>query len=185
MEEKYTTCRVKHRDYVPYGYIAIEFCDVKFMGKNSKKYEREWYAIEFKKLRQREKEIEDINEEVKAITKEIEISLDSKNNIEKEIKKMRKKLSFFARLFNSDTEEIKDKKNVLKLLIYSIDCKINKYNELIVLKNNLDQDKFYSQSEIMVKIERYLIDNGFRIINSSQSGGECKTQTDIWQKEYY
>ena len=57
-------------------------------------------------------------------------------------------------------------------------------NQLIDLKNNLDEDKFYSQSETMYKIERYLEDNGFRIINSSQSGGECVTKTDIWQKEY-
>ena len=41
MEEKYTTCRVKHRDYVPYGYIAIEFCRVEFTGKDWKKYEKE------------------------------------------------------------------------------------------------------------------------------------------------
>lgn len=185
MEEKYTTCRVEHRDYVPYGYIAIEFCNVKFMGKDKRKYEKEWNNIEFKKLNQREEEIKEINEKLKTINEEIKTLLDLENNIEEEIKEMRKKLSIFARLFKGDTEEIKDKKNVLKLLIYAIDCKINKYNELIALKNNLDEDKFYSQSELMCKIERYLEDNGFRIINSNQSGGECKTQTDIWQKEYY
>lgn len=184
MEEKYTTCRVEHRDYVPYDYIAVEFCHVKFMGKDSKKYEKEWNNIEFEKYHQREKEIEDIDKELKTITKKIKMLLELTNDIEKEIKKMRKKISFFRRLFKS-TEEIKNKEKKIEILTNSIGYNIIQYSELIDLKNNLDEDKFYSQSEIMYKIERYLEDNGFRIINSSQSGGKCKTQTDIWQKEHY
>lgn len=98
---------------------------------------------------------------------------------------MRKKLPILTKIFKGNTEEIKDKKKYLETLLNTIDCNVNKYNELIDCKNFLNEDKFYDQYEIMVKIEKYLNDNGFRMINSSQSGGECVTKTDIWQKEYY
>ena len=184
MEEKYTTCRVEHRDYVPYGYIAVEFCHVEFTGKDWKKYEKEWNNIKFKKLHETEKEIKYIDEELETITKEIEILSNAETAFKKEIRGIRKKLPILTRIFKGNTEEIKYKKKVLETLQNTMNCKIIKYNELVDYKNILNKDKFYEQDEIMYKIKKYLKNNGFRIINSSQSGGECVTKTDIWQKEY-
>ena len=31
-----TTVKMKYRTYVPYGWIAVEFCDLKFFGENEK-----------------------------------------------------------------------------------------------------------------------------------------------------
>ena len=182
--KEYTTCRVKHRDYVPDDYIAIEFCDVEFIGKNAKKYEYELNDIIFEKCRKRKKEIKNIDETLDSIDKKIKLVSESIIEKNKEIKEMRKKLPIFDRLFKNDTEEIKYKKKVLETLIYYMETEINEYNELVDLKNNLEKDKFYSQFEEVYKTETYLKNNGFRIISSSQSGGKCKTQIDIWQKEY-
>lgn len=184
MSREYTTCKVKHRDYVPYGWIAIEFCEVDFMGKDAKLYENEWHEIKFAKYDKREKEIKEIEEELKSIKKAAEDIAKQEIRLEYEIRNLRKKLPIFKRLFKGDTEEIKDKKAELEKIINTKNCKIKNYYVLTELKKDLDEDKFYSQSELMRKIERYLKDKGFRIINSSQSGGECKEQIDIWQKEY-
>lgn len=184
MSKEYTTCRVEHRDYVPYDYIAIEFCEVEFIGKNARQYENEWHNIKFAKCRKREKEIKNIDTTLQIITKELEFVLNLQSELKEEIKSLRKKLSIFRRLFKGDTGEILIKKEKLEQLISTENHRIDKYNKLINLKNDLDEDKFYSQYELMRKIERYLENKGFRIINSSQSGGECKEQIDIWQKEY-
>lgn len=184
MSIEYTTCKVEHRDYVPYGWIAVEFCHVDFMGKHAKLYENEWHDIEFEKYRKREKEIKEIEEELKSIEKADENIAKQQISLEYEIRNLRKKLPIFKRLFKGDTEEIKDKKAELEKLMNTKNYKIKGYFVLTKLKKELDEDRFYSQSELMRKIERYLKDKGFRIINSSQSGGECKEQIDIWQKEY-
>ena len=106
MNIEHTTCRIEHRDYVPYGWIAIEFCDVEFMGKNAKQYEREWHDIEFVKLRKREKEIENIDSTLQIIAEELEFVLNLQSELKKEIKNLRKKLSILKRLFKGNTGEI-------------------------------------------------------------------------------
>ena len=178
---EYTTCRVEHRDYIPYGWIATKFCNVDFTGKYSNEYKSELHDIVFEKYHKREKEIKDINEKINTINKKIKNLSEEIMRANKEIKEMHKKLSIFDRLFKNNTKEIKYKK---KLLMYCIMIKINEYNTLVDSKSNLEKDRFYSQFEKMYKTEEYLKDNGFRMISSSQSGGECVTKTDIWQKEY-
>ena len=54
-----TTAIVKHRDRVPYGWIAIKFCDVEFLGPLEDELNNKWHDIEFKKYRQNKEKIEE------------------------------------------------------------------------------------------------------------------------------
>lgn len=41
-----TTAIVKHRDRVPYGWIAIKFCSVEFLGPLARELDNKWHDIE-------------------------------------------------------------------------------------------------------------------------------------------
>lgn len=47
----------------------------------------------------------------------------------------------------------------------------------------LEKDKFFDAYTAHKKIKRLLIENSFVLTNSSSSGGECSTKTDIWTLE--
>lgn len=181
MNKKHTTCRV---DYVLSDWIATGYCDLYFSGENAEKYKEEWHNIEFKKYDEREKEIEEIDKELESLEKNLKEIDEQFHYIGNKILNMRKQLPFLKRLFKKDTEEIEEEKKIFCLLYNEQKSKTLKYNDLISYKETLEDDKFYSATETLVKAEKYLKKNGFRIINSSQSGSECETQIDIWEKEH-
>ena len=75
---------MKYRTYVPYGWIAVEFCDLKFFGENEKIYERAWHKIKFAKYNEKEKQISVYKEKIKNIDNKIK-------EIENKIKNIRSK----------------------------------------------------------------------------------------------
>lgn len=155
-----TTAKVKHRDYVPWGWIAIEFCDVKFFGERAKELEEKWREIEFSKYRMQ-----------RPIVDECELK---KSVLQEEIEELRKKLKVSKKWYRPwYTKEEKQ-------FISSINKKTNDIvtldGEIAVAKDNM----FYDASVLRRKAEKFLERNGFVLTSSTAAGNECVTYTDIW-----
>ena len=158
-----TTCRVEHRDYVPYGWIAVEFCDVEFFGLMKDEYEKQWREVKYNKCHIYDAKIEELNEGLKNLTNQI-------HDLEVELKECRCWWKFW-----NTKEEVAIKNEWYKLNTKKpqIEAAIEKY----------ENDRFYDLSELMIKIEKLLNDNGFILKNSSSTGGGCSMTTDIWEKQ--
>ena len=155
-----TTAKVKHRDYVPWGWIAIEFCDVSFYGARAKELEEKWRNIEFSKYH-----------EQKPIVERCELE---KSVLQEEIKELQKKLKNSKKWYRPwYTKEEKqficfiDEKNKA---IWNLDEKIS------VAKDNM----CYEAATLKRKAEQFLKNNGFVLSNTTAAGNECVTYTDIW-----
>lgn len=156
-----TTAKVEYRDFVPYGYIAIEFCDISFYGDKYYELDNEWQTIKYKKLHEREKQIEDLNKNKVELNNNIKELQDKRNNT-------KCKFLFFK---TQKEKDLDDQIWKLSRNIYSIDLKIDKLNH----------DKFYSAIDLEAKAEIFLEDHGFILDSSTSHGDRCATTTDIWK----
>lgn len=156
-----TTAIVEHRDYVPYGWFAIEFCDVKFLGPNSDELDDQWHKIEYKKY-----------DEKKLLINEREVC---KDNLLKQIEKFKEKINrpWYRFWYNSEEKELIKKIEILEEEIAECDAEIEE----------LEDDKFYSATEKVRMAEEFLTEKGFVLHNHSSSGEECVTHKDIWYLE--
>ena len=155
-----TTAKVKHRDYVPWGWIAIEFCDVSFYGTRAKELEEKWRNVEFFKYH-----------EQKPIVEKCELE---KSVIEKEIEELQKKLNtskkWYRPWYTKEEKQFISSMDEKRKIIITLDEKIS------VAKDNM----FYEAATLKRKAERFLTDNGFVLTNTTATGNECVTYTDIW-----
>ena len=158
-----TTAKVEHRDYVPYGWIAIEFCRVNFFGARAEKMEEKWDAIK----RERYIKYTSLYEENE---KTIQDFRDQANIIRRNIKNSKP----FYRFWHTKTE--KDMLSKAKSLSTQAD-KLEKENEKISSK------RFFGVYECHRKIENLLIQNGFVLTSTSSSGDSCTIETEIWTLE--
>ena len=153
-----TTAIVKHRDRVPYGWIAIKFCDVEFLGPLEDELNNKWHDIEFKKYRQNKEKIEECE-----TTKKI---LDDKiKDFQKQINK-----PWYRFWYNSEEKEKLEKIRILEDDIMNCEIEIEELND-----NN-----FYEASEKLRLVKNFLTENGFVLHSTSAAGEECITHTDIW-----
>jgi hypothetical protein len=155
-----TTAKVEHRDYVPFGYIAIKFCNVSFSGDNAEKLDDEWHAIKFDKCQKIEEQVEVLNCKKNKLAQEMTELCNKRDNVNKV-------LLFFK---SQEEKDLDNKILEIDRKIFSIDQQIEKIND----------DKFYSATELVNKAERFLNEHGF-ILDSCSSYGECVTKTDIWK----
>jgi len=155
-----TTAKIKHRDYVPWGWIAIEFCDVEFYGARAKELEKEWHEIEFAKYHEQKPIAENYKTQKYQLEKEIK-------DIQKQLKESKKWYRFW---YN------KDEKN----LIHLINEKSTTIKNLEVKIESVESDMFYKASTLLRKVEHFLKNKGFVLTNTTAAGDECVTYTDIW-----
>lgn len=158
-----TTARVRHRDYVPYGWIAIEFCEVEFFGTRARQIEEEWKKI--------------CNERYNKYNNLVEALKFKKNKAQQEIDKLSGELKEskpWYRPWHNKTE---------KDIIKKIDELIENINGLDrSIKRNEDM-RFFAQSEKKRNLENLLKRSGFVLTNTAAAGDECVTYTDIWTSE--
>lgn len=156
-----TTAIVEYRDHVPYGWFAVEFCDVKFLGPNSDELDDMWHKIEYKKY-----------DEKKLLINERKVC---KDNLLKQIEKFRSQINkpWYRFWHNSEEREKLAKIRILEKEIMDCDAEIEE----------LEEDRFYSAIEKVAKAEVFLTEQGFILHSSSSSGDECVTHKDIWYRE--
>lgn len=166
MKEVKTTCVVKHRDYVPDGWIAIDFCEIYFSGHRSDDFEEQWRKIEYEKYDAMQEKIKPLELERLELKKQL-------TDITQQINIIKKKRSLFH-TYSKEIRQLYTEFEDAELKIKEVKHKIKK------LKNN----RFYKTRELIVKINDFLEEKGFHIISSSSKGGECSTEKDIWLLDY-
>ncbi len=153
-----TTAIVKHRDRVPYGWIAIKFCSVEFLGPLARELDNKWHDIEFKKYRQNKVKIEECQKQ--------------KQICENKIKDFQKQINrpWYRFWYNAEEKEKLAKIKILENDIMNCDAEIAE----------LEEDNFYDASEKLSMAKKFLTEHGFVLNSTSAAGDECITHTDIW-----
>ncbi len=161
----YTTiATIKYRDYVPHGWVATEFCDLEVMGVRDsivKSVDNEWHAVKFEKYDKIKEQIATL-EAQKVLLNAEAAELDAKYKSSKK----------WYRFANATEKSWKNSAAMKRSEIYKIDSQIQA----------LDNDKFFTASELKRKAHDLLVRHGFVLINTSSAGDECVTHTEVWHK---
>ena len=160
---KKTTAKVEHRDYVPRGWIAIEFCDVDFYGFRAEEMERKWLEIRSRRY----DEYNDVFEYNEAKIKSLRSSATT-------LREQAKKSKPFYRFWYNASE---------KNLLSTADNLSRQANELEQKNEEIGNNRFFGVYERHRKIEELLQQNGFVLIMTSSKGEECIVETEIWSLE--
>ena len=158
-----TTAKVEHRDHVPRGWIAIEFCNVNFYGFRAEEMEKKWRDIEYKRYveydslyKQNETKIKDLR--------------NTANSIYNHVRKTKPCYRFWYS--KAEKEVLSKAKN---LLIQA--------EELERKNQDIGKQRFFNTYESRRKIERLLQQHGFVLTQTSSRGEECVTKTEVWTLE--
>ena len=158
-----STAKFKYRDYVPYGWIAIEYCDVEFFGKDADKLSKEWHNIKFAKFDKKESEIIPLKVKLKEIR-------EANNYNEETLKSIKDSKKWYQRKKSVDEKNFLAKIAENNILIQDLTEKIDK----------LEKDRFYSVSELKRKAKNFLREKGFLMYDYASSGDECVDHTEMW-----
>lgn len=163
------TARIRHRDYIPWGWIALEFCNVDFYGPEADVLKKEYDAILCAHY-----------EKNKATLASLE---QDKENAENEIETIQQKISEIKASSPWwkfwDTEK-KEKIAEMRNEIVSLNKRIASLETSI---ENKKKKLFMSSLDKRYAAEKILRDNGFILTNTTSEGSECVTHTDIWSKQ--
>lgn len=172
-----TTATVTHRDSVPYGCLAYEFCDVEFSGYRSSEMIQKWRDITHKRFN----EYNSIYEENKINIQNLHNQL---NTIQTQIKTLinsKPTRPFYRFWYNKDEKEkvleinkslnelSKQKKELLSQI-----HKLEKQNEVVKAQRYFD---FY---ECYEEITFFLRQNGFVLTDVSYNRNRYVPDTDIF-----
>ena len=153
------TATVKHRDYVPYGWIALEFCSVDFAGPRANELGEAWRKIEYSKLHDAEAKIKELEGHIETF------------ELDKKILKTNAPKKPWYRFWKTKEDKKLDKK---------IDECDSRIHQLQLQIEKLDKEKFFDSYTLRRKVEKFLEEHGFYLHNTSSSGDECVTHTDIY-----
>ena len=158
-----TTAKVEHRDYVPWGWIAIEFCDVNFYGFRAEEMERKWSAIKNKRY-----------DKYDSLFKQNETQIKDWRNAASAIRNQVKRSKPFYRFWYNKTE---------KDLLATADKLSSQANKLEAENQEVKNKRFFGVYECHRKIEDLLQQNGFVLTHTSSGGEKCVTKTEVWTRE--
>ncbi len=160
---KKTTAKVTHRDYVPYNWIAIEFCDVEFYGFRAEEMKRKWDNIKSKRYytynslyEEQKAKIQNLRDKSEALYEQIKLSK-----------------PFYRFWYNKKEKEMLSEAYNLS----NQADKLEKENKKILDK------RLFNVYECHTEIEKLLQQNGFALTFTSSRGDECVTDTEIWTLE--
>ena len=154
--KKTTIAKVKYREYIPYGWSEIDFCDVKFTGSKKIEMSKAWTNIKHARY-------EKYNEIYEKNKLEIAELIKKANETYKLIKNSRP----FYRFWNNREETKK---------IAQADEMLQKANKLELENEKVGAKRFFTIDESRQKIRQLLTDSDFSLI--SVNVGE-----EIWSLE--
>ena len=158
-----TTAKVEHRDYVPWGWIAIEFCNVDFYGFRAKEMEKQWQDIEHQRyfkynslFEENETKIQDLRSKSSAI-----------------LNKVKESKPFYRFWYNKMEKQMISEANELS----------SQANKLEEENEEVGKKRFFGTYECHTKIEELLQQYGFVLTSVSSRGNECITKIEVWTLE--
>lgn len=158
-----TIAKMEYRTHVPWGWIAIEYCNINFTGDNAKNYANKWHSIEFEKFHKNDCAQQALAEH----KKEIEADLDDARNAYWANQK-------WYRLWRTKEDR-------------ELECKIDslseKYNEICEEIEKLEKESFYTASQLVDKAHSFLIEYGFKLLSHNTVGSECVNEIEMWTLE--
>lgn len=158
-----TAATVRHRDYVPSDWFAIEFCDVNFTGFRAKEMEKKWKAITY----ERYNKYNSLYEKNKT---KIQNLYDKSKSIYEQVNASK---PFYRFWYNKTEKEILSEANKLSNQAY----KLEEENEEIGHK------RFFNAYECHRKIEDFLQKNGFVLTSIYPHGNNSLTDIEVWTLE--
>lgn len=175
-----TTAKVEHRDYVPSGWIAIEFCNVHFYGFREKEMQKKWRDIEHKRYveyaplyEENEAKIQNMRNQINAIHTQKESLINSKPS-----------KPFYRFWYNkSEKARISEIDKILDELSRQADELTVEADKLEKENKEIENKRFFEVYECHAKIETLLKQNGFVLTHTSSEGEECVTRTEVWTLE--
>lgn len=175
-----TTAKVEHRDYVPSGWIAIEFCDVHFYGFRAEEMKRKWCDITNKRYdeyaplyEENEAKIQNMRNQIKVINTQKESLISSKPS-----------KPFYRFWYNkSEKARISEINKLLDELLKQADNLTVEADKLEKENKEIGDKRFFEVYECHTKIETLLQQNGFVLTHTSSEGKECVTRTEVWTLE--
>lgn len=155
-----TTAKVRHRDYIPFGWIAVKFCNVDFYGFRAKEMTEKWSDITNKRFiayyslyEENETKIKNMRDKARGLNEQVKSSKPFYrfwyNKAEKEMLSEAKELSIQANQLEEKNEKIRHQ------------C-------------------FFDVYECHRKIENLLQQNGFVLTSIASEGDRCITEIEIW-----
>ncbi len=156
---KKTSAKVTYRDNVPWGWIAIKFCDVEFFGFRANELKRKWTKIEIEEFKKYDSIYEENKIKIQNYRDKAKSMLDSIDESK----------PFYRIWFNKKEKEMISESNILFMQAEELE----KENKRIGEKRFID---YYS-------LKFFLKQNGFIITAVSSEGSECITKTEIWTLE--
>ncbi len=129
-----TTARVKYRTFVPFGWIAVKFCNVDFFGDETELLNDMWKEVQYEKYNTAKFSVDRIQTSIRLH----EVELDK---IRQRIKETKRRLLIWK------TAEEKELKSKEMALVRNIE---NERAE----KDLLENDMFYDAMELVSKAER-------------------------------
>jgi hypothetical protein len=158
-----STAKFKYRDYVPYGWIAIEYCDVEFFGRNADKLNKAWHDIKYEKFHKKDAEIKVLERKMREIK--------SANNYNEEtLKSLKEEKKWWNFKTTVDEKNFLSKIEENNVLMQDIKNKIEK----------LEEERYYSVSELKTKAKNFLREKGFLMYDYNSNGDECIDHTEMW-----
>lgn len=175
-----TTAKVEHSDYVPYWWIAIEFCYVDFYGFRAEEMRKKWRDIKHKRYvkydsiyKANEIKIKNLHDQINDIQGKKESLTNSKP------------IKPFYRLWYNKEE--KEKISQINKLLDESSKKADRLtfeaNKLTRENKKVKDKKSFEVHECHRKIENLLEQNGFVLTHTSSQGEECVTKTEVWTLE--
>ncbi len=147
-----------------YGRYNLGYYHLHFYGDNAKRFDNEWHDIEYRKLHTNKRLINDYN-----------ALIENHGKFIAEYKAQLKASKKWYRPWYNKTEialrkQILEEQEKIEKLIEKVDC--------------LDRDCFYSVSELRVKAERFLSENGFILSTASKACSyySSRSCTEVWTR---
>lgn len=158
-----TTAKVEHRDYVPWGWVAITFCHVSFYGFRAEEMKRKWETIEGMRY-----------QEFNSLFKQNEIKIQDLRKTAEAFRNQAKSSKSFYRFWYNKTE---------KDLLAAADKLSRQADELEEKNEEVKNKRWFDSYECRRKIEALLEQNGFVLTHTASEGEECVTKIEIWTRE--
>ena len=171
-----TTATIKHRDFVPYGCRAIDFCDVNFHGYRAAEMTQKWSDIVFERFHK----YNPIYEKNDTKIQDLRNQLSTIHSQKKSLIKTKPSRPFYRFWYNKDEKEKILEINKLLDELSKQEKELSKQlNKLETENKEIGRKRFFDTTECYDKLTILLHQNKFILTDISCTKQLCRNEPDI------